>query len=158
ADELPDPWLGDEGNDPDHRYDDGADDARVARVHRICELAEPYFWSGVCGHEWASTGNMHFLPDSVHGDLRFTGRIVGRAVDGFVPVRVENGNCDRGGVLRSHCGGRRWPDDGKNRGNACREWRVGSTGIFPGFFAWVFQRRIVDAAGDYFCGVSGNSV
>ena len=40
------------------------------------------------------------LPDPVHRAVRRSGRIVGRAVDGPVPVRAEDGDRDRGRLVR----------------------------------------------------------
>lgn len=39
VDELSDPRMGDESNDPDHWHDHGANDAGMASVHGIRELA-----------------------------------------------------------------------------------------------------------------------
>ncbi len=50
------------------------------------------------------------------------------------------------------------PMTGKNRSDARSERRLGSSGVFPGFLARIFQRSAVDIACDYFRGVSGNSV
>ena len=50
-----------------------------------------------------SAGHLHFLPDSVHGNLRLAGRTVGRVVDRSVSICFEDGHRDRGRVVRCAC-------------------------------------------------------
>src|SRR5579863_219887 len=129
ADELPDPGLGDQGDDQHRRRDAG--------IER-CE----------------ESGAVRFIFDAVYGALRFAGWAVGRVVDGCVPVCVENGDRDCGGVVWSAGGGRNAFVIG-DAGSAARGRRPGSGryhGIAAGFFARDIRVGIVDASGDDLCG------
>ena len=131
ADELPDSRLGDQGNDRHRLHDAGSQ--RAFRAGHLC-----------------------FVPDAVHGNLRDTGWIVGRALDRPLPVRAEDGNCDRCGLVRC-VGGWRHEQPGAE---TCGDARGGGKqrrryhGILSGFFAAVNGGAALDVAGPGVCGLS----
>ncbi len=74
ADELPDSRMGHQGDDQHCRHHAGRQ-----RNQRTMDL--------------------RFLPHSIHRALRRAGRIVGRAVDRLIPVRAQDGDRDRRGLV-----------------------------------------------------------
>ncbi len=81
-------------------------------------------------------GDLHFLSDSVHRILCFARRLVGRAVDGPVSIRAENGHRDRGRVLWRAGRGRN-ARDARETGGDARRRRPGAPrhhgDVFPDF-------------------------
>ena len=83
-------------------------------------------------------------PDSLHRHLRFPGRLVGRAVDGPVPVCAEDGSGDCGGMVWSRRSRRNAPTASR-ASPRCRSAagprRREHHFLFPGFFARAYRAK-----------------
>src|SRR5271154_3659076 len=107
----------------------------AAFLRGFLRVPYPDFRPGIFRHRRLRPDRLHFLPDSIHWNLRFARRPLRRPLDRSISVRVKDGHRYRHRLLRRESRGRHEHHDFEDQRHARHQRRLRPARVPSRFFA-----------------------